>query len=72
MKDRYIVENHLYQNVYEITHTDEAGHPLGIYKGYYDYKSNTFKVYPIRLVDRKSSIAGQVISGYNTEKRSYS
>lgn len=69
--DRYIVERHLYGNCYEITQADELGHALVVYKGYYNEDSNYFKIFPHRLVDKRTNAGVRVISGFETERRDY-
>ena len=69
--DRYIVERHLYGNCYEITHADELGRALVIYKGYYNADSNYFKLFPHRLIDKRVKPMARVISGFETERREH-
>lgn len=69
MKERYIVERHLYSNVYEIVHEDCSGRMLGIYKGYYNMDSHYFKIFPQKIIDKNANAKARVISGFKTEKR---
>ena len=48
-KNSYINEGCISGNKYRIVKTDDIGRVVVVYNGYYDYKMDSYKLYPSKL-----------------------